>query len=219
MPKSATYFASLESGFTLNDRKKGFAEFKIRQLALKSEWRIELESLGTGIDDSRRDGSPFLIEIKPSDSNPWVIGVNRIVLSGDSLTEASFTTVWRALDRFLSSANIKADLVQLCGYYQYQPRFFSMLSIAENNEDWKWSGLQSIGKGIATREILHTNEISRLLNMSPRQFTEFAGWLRSLGFEVRNHKTNPQIPTGSFLIPYSFPTLTASSVQLRKDLT
>jgi DNA (cytosine-5)-methyltransferase 1 len=218
LPKSTTYFASLESGFTLNNRTKEFAEFKIRQLALKSEWRIHIEGIGAGIETLRSSDSPFSIVIEPSVSNPWVIGVDRIVLSGDALTEASFTTVWKALDRLVSSANIKADLVQLCGYYQYSPRFFSELSIAADNVDWRWVGLRSIGRGTATREIIRSHDIAGLLHMSPRQFTEFAGWLRSLGFEVRNHKTNSQIPAGSFLIPYSFPTLTASSVQLRKTL-
>jgi len=43
-------------------------------------------------------------------------------------------------------------------------------------------------------------------------------WMRSLAYEVRNARTNPQIPEGSYLIPYAFPTLTPLSVQLRKSL-
>ncbi|MDJ0555778.1 MAG: DNA cytosine methyltransferase [Microcoleaceae cyanobacterium MO_207.B10] len=42
--------------------------------------------------------------------------------------------------------------------------------------------------------------------------------LRKIGYEVRNHNTNPQIIPGEYLIPYSFPTLTPKSVQLRKNL-
>jgi DNA (cytosine-5)-methyltransferase 1 len=42
--------------------------------------------------------------------------------------------------------------------------------------------------------------------------------LRRLGYEARSHDTNPQIPKGSFLIPYAFSTLTPDSVQLRKRI-
>ena len=43
-------------------------------------------------------------------------------------------------------------------------------------------------------------------------------YLRELGYEIRNHGTNPQIPEDHWLVPYAFPTLTPLSVQLRKKL-
>jgi len=37
--------------------------------------------------------------------------------------------------------------------------------------------------------------------------------MKEIGFEIRNHRTNKQIPAGHILIPYAFPTLNERSLQ------
>lgn len=54
--------------------------------------------------------------------------------------------------------------------------------------------------------------------LSNEKIVDVAAFLRTLGYEIRNHMTNPQIDSGSWLIPYTFPTLTPLSVQLRKKV-
>jgi DNA (cytosine-5)-methyltransferase 1 len=73
-------------------------------------------------------------------------------------------------------------------------------------------------EGVGAREILTAREFGRLWGVKTRVVLGHMLWLRSLGFEVRNHNTNPQIKPGAYLIPYAFPTLGPMSVQLRKSL-
>ncbi|WP_293146061.1 hypothetical protein [Okeania sp. SIO3I5] len=54
--------------------------------------------------------------------------------------------------------------------------------------------------------------------MNVEEIFDYLQCLRKIGYEVRNHNTNPQILPGEYLIPYFFPTLTPKSVQLRKNL-
>ena len=62
------------------------------------------------------------------------------------------------------------------------------------------------------------DEIAAEWGIQSAKVMSMAKWLRELGYEVRNHKTNPQIPANCLLVPYSFPTFTPQSVQLRKTL-
>ena len=67
-----------------------------------------------------------------------------------------------------------------------------------------------IGKPKSTR-------FGRILKSS-KDVYQAAKHLRDLGFEIRNHSTNPQIEENHWLIPYAFPTLTPLSVQLWKKI-
>ena len=70
----------------------------------------------------------------------------------------------------------------------------------------------------AVPEMKDSKTLSMEWNISPMQVMDAAEYLRTLGYEIRNHNTNPQIENGMWLIPYSFPTLTPLSVQLWKKL-
>ena len=61
-------------------------------------------------------------------------------------------------------------------------------------------------------------ELAEAWGIDASQIFDVAGFLRRLGYEIRNHHTNPQIERDNWLIPYAFPTLTNLSVQLRKKL-
>ena len=66
--------------------------------------------------------------------------------------------------------------------------------------------------------MVSSKDLSDCWSTSEEELIEVAQFLRSLGYEIRNHGTNPQIEEGNWLIPYSFPTLTPQSVQLRKKV-
>jgi DNA (cytosine-5)-methyltransferase 1 len=70
--------------------------------------------------------------------------------------------------------------------------------------------------GIANQ--LSAKELAEWWDVKTEDVFFYLQSLRSIGYEVRNHNTNPQIPEGDYLIPYAFPTLNPKSVQLRKIL-
>jgi DNA (cytosine-5)-methyltransferase 1 len=72
------------------------------------------------------------------------------------------------------------------------------------------------GIGVATQS--SAQGFGFLWDVNPDNVFYYLQSLRHLGYEVRNHNTNPQIPKGEYLIPYAFPTLNSKSVQLRKKL-
>jgi DNA (cytosine-5)-methyltransferase 1 len=92
------------------------------------------------------------------------------------------------------------------------------LDAINENTDFCWDVVRKVVNGEGTRNIYSAIELSQLWNTSLESVPLHANQLKSIGFEVRNSNTNPQIPKACFLIPYSFPTLTPKSVQLHKKL-
>ena len=78
--------------------------------------RIDLNVWHPG--DLPRDPAA-VITIFPT--KPWVIPAKEVRLLMHTPTSDLFTAAWKALEYHLSTAGIKADLVQLNGYYQYKP--------------------------------------------------------------------------------------------------
>jgi DNA (cytosine-5)-methyltransferase 1 len=161
--------------------------------------------------------SAFEIVLQSQDSWEWALGKRTVRLIGGSLEALLFVGVWKAFEAELARLNVKADLVQLREYYQYRSRFSGRMTFREQS-DPHWSILQKVVEGIGTREILTGRQIARLWECGKQEVLSHMLWLRSLAYEARNNNTNPQIPPGSYLIPYSFPTLNPLSVQLRKSL-
>ena len=111
---------------------------------------------------------------------------------------------------------IKADLVQLNGYYQYVPKLVASADIAD--EVPFASVIRSVLGTRTVPEIRTTPQMAEAWGLSPSEVFSAAEHLRKLGYEIRNHSTNPQIEEGCWLVPYIFPTLTPLSVQLWKNL-
>ena len=138
-------------------------------------------------------------------------------LSGSAFDPRIFTALWKAFEFELSQQAIKADLVQLCEYYQYSPKFSGKMHFAPP-ADAKWKFLGKVIEGHGVREILSAQALGKMWEIDGSKVLKYAQWLRELGYEVRNSNTNPQIPENCFLVPYFFPTLAPLSVQLRKKL-
>ena len=128
----------------------------------------------------------------------------------------AFTIAWKAFERELITNSIKADLVQLNGYYQYTPKLCCTCIL---HRDFPYRNiLESIVAGENVTDIVYEDYLSDVWNIPKERIVDVAEFLRKLGYEIRNHMTNPQIEKGSWLIPYAFPTLTPLSVQLRKKV-
>jgi len=215
LPRSRTLFCSVNDGFDLLEQKKPEAEFQIRQKFLSKSWTFEV----TKIQKTLPSKASFTMIIRSVASSGWALDDLQVVIKGEILSEASFVAGWKAFEKVLREAQIKADLVQLNGYYQYPPAFTAELTFENCVPDWRWLAISKVVSGVATRNIMSEAEMARFLEVSPKSILELALWMRALGFEVRNHDTNPQIKVGNYLIPYGFPTLSTSSVQLRKKLS
>lgn len=187
-------------------------QFHICTAVSNNRWCFELT-------DSNSTRVPHdTIEIVPSKQG-WHLPVQTVTLSIFSAHPAAFTAAWKAFEGELSRLNFKADLVQLCDYYQYKPAFQSTMTLAKNQDDCSNRQiLQQVVSGEGVRRIYSKRELARIWRVPAATIPQFAQYLKTLGYEVRNTNTNPQIPSNSYLIPYAFPTLTPLSVQLRKHL-
>jgi DNA (cytosine-5)-methyltransferase 1 len=190
------------------------------------EWNVLLtigensEQIEFHIDElqsPQAEESCFIIQVKPVSS--WNVPFTEVLLSTGEPTPLSFTAIWKAFESYLSKRSIKADLVQLNGYYQYKPKIgMRVIDLEQQLESTIWPTVRQVVEGVGVREILRLVDLAAAWNASLRETTKALLMLRSLGYEVRSEHTNSQIPKGHILIPYSFPTLNPKSVQLGKAL-
>ncbi len=163
----------------------------------------------------------MVIEVFPTVN--WKIPAKSIRLLIQSLSSHLFTAAWKAFEHYLIREGIKADLVQLNGYYHYKPAIVIKLAKLEtariNSSDLHgWKAIQNVLAGIGVRHILRLENLADLWELSLDKTVDALLRLRAAGYEVRSSYTNSQIPAHHVLIPYAFPTLNPLSVQLRKTL-
>lgn len=211
LPDSHTYFCMMTDKF---DFKHGVAKTKA-EYETKIDWGDVLEISMKPVKKESSENPEIIIDIEPNESD-WIMEVSKIRLTAYDTDVRAFTMLWKALDRELIINSIKADLVQLNGYYQYVPKLKSEC-IAMPNVKYK-DVLTKIVAGENIANIVSTNQLSQSWNVDESEILPIAEYLRDLGYEIRNHMTNPQIEEGNWLIPYAFPTLLPQSVQLRKKV-
>ena len=212
-PTSHEYFATLSDKFDFQTVEKDSADFYV-----SIEWSNKLKIT---IYDMQIDELPnnndclFSIHVSP-DFGDWGLNVDEIQVDCFSSRPLSYTLAWKSIENELIRNNIKADLVQLCGYYQYTPKIKCALIHADDNE--QISFLANVVNGNVTRRMISVNSLADQWNISADEVLDYAQQMRRLGYEIRNSSTNPQIKQDQWLIPYAFPTLTPKSVQLHKSL-
>jgi len=210
-PRSYTAYLSEDFGWTKSRKQTALhVEFKPDP----STWQFVVSY------NLKHDTLPkFSIQIKPVEDVSWGLKTKCIELVGMSLAPQIFTGVWKALERELAEREIKADLVQLRGYYQYPAGITSSMQLYDpQNIDDYWRVVKQTVDGVGVGTILSVQELNKLWGIPRRMVLDYAMFLRTLGYEIRNQNTNPQISKNSYLIPYPFPTLTPLSVQLSKKL-
>ena len=179
-------------------------------------WDDDLVITVKDVQSAEADPDPgYVIRLEARDGN-WTIGVRRVRLIVKTKSPLGYTVAWKAFEKELIDNNIKADLIQLNGYYQYLPRIIATTEVIANVP------YQTVISSILNMRdipvICSTREIAQLWKIGEETVFEAAQYLRSLGYEIRNHATNPQISEDHWLVPYIFPTLTPLSVQLWKKL-
>ncbi len=163
--------------------------------------------------------SSFEIAIAPVNGNVWNLCHPKVRLKTNSLAEETFIIAWKAFERELIESGKKADLVQLHGYYQYAPSFKATMMIdGPAQTDPKWTTVARVVSGQWCRLNYSDTQLAAVWEVPQEEVLALGLFLRQIGYEIRNSKTNPQVPEGHYLIPYPFPTLNRMSVQLRKSL-
>lgn len=158
--------------------------------------------------------------IKPTSSKLWNLPTKEVVFSIGKPDEYKLTLVWKLFEKKLLEVSGYADLVQLSGYYQYVPqiRIEPLAKDLAYEKSDLWKVLNKILSGLLVAKEMHITEYASLLDLDVLVTKQVLTRLKSAGYEIRNHNTNPQIKHECYLIPYSFPTLTPNSVQLHKEL-
>ena len=179
----------------------------------KGKWIIRVAGHG----GATRDAA-FRLTLTPRGAKGWNLPVPCVELVASAYEPKLFTAAWKALEEELVRRHLKADVVQLCNYYQYEPAFgvrFTALAPVPSPE---WDVVRRVCEWVGVRATLPAATLAGLWECEGGEVLRFALFLRKLGYEVRNARTNPEIPADSFLIPYAFPTLNPKSVQLNKSL-
>lgn len=209
LPDSCEYYCQLSSNFKFVESKHDKADFYVTV-----KWEKDLTII---VDDTdqRTDESIMKIIIS-SRSGKWNLGVEKVILDVRTSNILGYTAVWKAFDHELIKNSIKADIVQLNGYYQHLPEM--ICSFYSKEQTVYTRILDNVITNSNIPEITSTEQIADRWKLATDQVIEYAEWLKSLGYEIRNHHTNPQIDDDYWLVPYVFPTLTPLSVQLHKKL-
>lgn len=208
-PESHTYYCSMSPAFNFEETDKEDAEYQVEVL-----WGDTLRINIKPLENLCKEPS-IRIKIEPSVSQ-WNLGIKRVVLEVYSNNEKAFTVAWKTFDHELIINSIKADIVQLNGYYQYVPKLKCKVQLPPG---FKYGEIiAKVVSGEHITEMISSADLGECWGVSDTELFNVAEYLRYLGYEIRNHATNPQIEKGYWLIPYAFPTLTPQSVQLRKKV-
>ncbi len=148
----------------------------------------------------------------------WSLTEKRITLSWNGEEIIDYVIAWKFLEFQLRVQNIKSDLVQLAGYYQYQPNIKIKWCDVSSNLNKDYQVLKLLTSNEFTRKVKDKNDIFNLIQQSENDPISFLRRLKNMGVDVRNSNTNSMIENGKFLIPYEFPTLYYKSVQINKEL-
>ena len=200
----------LSDNFKIKSNPKSEIEVKFKPANKK--WVFEL---------NRNDNEKelFRIEIKRIKKSPLFLTVNEVHLISNSNILTDYTILWKVFEKTLAENHVKADLVQLNGYYQYTNDIsFSFTKADKKLKSNIWKTIELILIDPTIGQIRSIDQFASDYEMREDEILECFYELRKIGFEIRNSNTNPEISEDEFLIPYKFPTLTPLSVQLKKSL-
>jgi DNA (cytosine-5)-methyltransferase 1 len=211
--KEAIRFLSRD--FSLCETEKpGSAAIRLQYEFADSGWTIR------GGRPEKTDSIKYEIVVTPSPGNTWCLGGREVRLEAMIIDASVFTALWKAFEEEINNTFGVADLVQLSGYYQYKPGMKAAMKFAEGVEaDVQWRVIRMVVEGTGVGSQMTAQSLSLLWGIEKDEVLGNLKNLRAMGYEVRGHSTNAQIPEGEYLIPYIFPTLTPRSVQLRKKLS
>ena len=166
---------------------------------------LSLFSGGGGLDIAFHDAGFDVVEMV--EINPRYIETLRKNFAAKSTINCT------DIHDFVPDDSLQIDFIIGGPQPQIKARFSSTSQL-----DPFWYIVKLITERVGVGRQLSSEKLARLWTCNPDKLLDYLLQLRDMGFEVRSHKTNPQIALGDYLIPYIFPTLTPKSVQLRKSL-
>ena len=200
----------MTDNFKIKSNTKSEVEVKFKPTNKK--WTFELNR-------NESEKELFRIELRRIKKSPLFLSVNEVHLISNSDILTDYTILWKVFEQALAENHVKADLVQLNGYYQYTNDIsFSFSKVERKLKSNIWKTLELLLIDTTIGQIKNINQFAANFDMRQDEILECFYELRKIGFEIRNSNTNPEISEDEFLIPYRFPTLTPLSVQLKKSL-
>lgn len=210
LPDSHKYLCRMTDTFKFEEvKKKVDGEFEVT-----ADWSDTLK-ISVKPKENVTEESVIDIGIQPNGED-WNLDISKVVMEVFSDDIKAFTIAWKAFEHELIVNSLKADIVQLNGYYQYVPKLKCQCRM-QNGVKYG-DIICKVVSGEPVTEMVSSDQLSECWNTSKDELIDVAEYLRKLGYEIRNHRTNPQIEEGYWLVPYAFPTLTPQSVQLRKKV-
>lgn len=181
--------------------------------ALKKDgWNISL--CERSLDNIQECYSLQIIPLRSSGNTTNTTTIQAQLVSRSN-AEKSLLALWKFYEHLVREHAAKDDLVQLFGYYQYKNAFSISMTLAEESllsSDF-WRVVREITSGGCVGRIYHIDEISKMYGVTQNELVTVLSRMKELGYEIRNHRTNKQIPIGHILVPYAFPTLNERSLQ------
>jgi DNA (cytosine-5)-methyltransferase 1 len=172
------------------------------------------------ISNHQDENESFSIKIIRSNNESLFLNIKSVSLCFSKYDVQMLSTGWKAFERVLIKHHIKADLVQLNGYYQYKSNVvysFIKTDLPIVNKS-QWDVIESILEDDRIGEIISLSDLAISYSQNEEDLKTTLIELKNWGFEIRNHNTNPEIPHNHYLIPYKFPSLNRLSVQLKTSL-
>ena len=202
--------------YSISEDKNNSSQFTYNYSFNTNQWTFNLFDNSTNKEISYR-----IAIIIPSffkkEKLDFIININIF-----SHKKRTLTASWKLLEHYIREKYWKDDLIQFFGYYQNK-RSYSMSMTIDNlpnilQNDWtvtqKIISGYCVGKMYTLQELIENWKIS----IKPEQLKSILEQLKKLGYEIRNHNTNPQIQKEQYLIPYSFATLNERSLQRLTNL-
>lgn len=190
------------------------AEFILEHSVREGTWSLNI------FEKESIDKIKYELFISPIRSLVDNSGIKSISMRSFSNKPKSILGLWKYLEKIIKEYVHKDDLVQLFGYYQYQPHYSVDIKLFDDSLPSKyfWKVFSQVSKGYSIGKILHIDELSCIYGVPQNHLIAELKELKKLGFEIRNHNTNKQIREGMILIPYAFPSLNERSLQRLTEL-
>lgn len=167
-------------------------------------------------------GRKYNIELRARKPRTPVVGsFNSIELISRSSELQSLAYLYRTLESVVHESFRLDDLIQLFGYYQQerQVRVAVRHAQAALEADPAWRIIIALSAEFGLADLMDTSAAAEVFAVEPDSLMSHLVRLKKIGFEIRSKATNQQIPEGSILIPYMFPSLNHRSLQRLTSLT
>lgn len=187
-------------------------KYKCRYTLSEEKWVIELsDKVAEG------EASFYTINVRPRQTGAFTLGASpcKAVLVSKSDSNESLLALWKFYEHLLRIHGSKDDLVQFFGYYQYKSFWAISMELQHDSlrglSFWRIARLVTGGLGVG---VIHTTTaLENIYEIEENDLMIILTRMKYIGFEIRNHRTNRQIPAGCILIPYAYPTLNERSLQ------